>query len=106
MSRSSRGCRRRVLRRCRNGSGNVRPKVERGRASPTRRSQRRPHIERSLGGTSTSIHRAETSRHTFDCIYRYGSSLTDAIGYVDPGETSEVLVSDGQIVEFYFPENT
>ncbi len=48
----------------------------------------------------------ETSGNAFDCIYRYGNSLTDAIGYVDPGETSEVLVSDGQIVEFYFPENT
>ncbi|MGH8948783.1 MAG: hypothetical protein ACRDXF_07985, partial [Acidimicrobiia bacterium] len=44
-----------------------------------------------------------TSGDAFDCIYRYGNSLTDAIGFVDPGETSQVRVSDGQIVEFAFP---
>ena len=44
-----------------------------------------------------------TSGDAFDCIYRYGNSLTDAIGFVDPGETFQVKVSDGQIVEFAFP---
>lgn len=44
-----------------------------------------------------------TSGDAFDCIYRYGNSLTDAIGFVDPGETFKVRVSDGQIVEFAFP---
>ena len=39
-----------------------------------------------------------TSGDAFDCIYRYGNSLTDAIGFVDSGETFKVRVSDGQIV--------
>jgi hypothetical protein len=45
----------------------------------------------------------DTSGDAFDCIYRYENSLTDAIGFVDPGETFTVRVSDGQIVEFAFP---
>jgi hypothetical protein len=47
-----------------------------------------------------------TSGDTFDCVYRYGNTLTDAIGFVDPGETFEVMVNDGQVVEFEFPAHS
>jgi hypothetical protein len=36
----------------------------------------------------------------FQCLVKHENALSDAIGYVDPGESFVMLVRDGEIVEF------
>jgi hypothetical protein len=43
---------------------------------------------------------------TFSCITPYHNAMTEAIGFVDLGDTTNVVVEDGEITAFAFPEHT
>jgi hypothetical protein len=43
---------------------------------------------------------------TFHCRVPYHNAMTDAIGYTDQGDTNRVVVEDGVITEFAFPEHS
>ncbi|HJQ90752.1 MAG TPA: hypothetical protein VJ950_03545 [Acidimicrobiia bacterium] len=42
----------------------------------------------------------------FTCRTPYHNAMTDAVGYVDDGDTNRVVVEDGVITQFNFPEHT
>lgn len=42
----------------------------------------------------------------FTCRVPYHNAITDAIGFVDQGDTNRVVVEDGVITEFGFPEHS
>ena len=60
----------------------------------------------AIGGRLTLDCRAQASPGVLRCSRAYHNVMTDAIGYVDPGETSRIAVEDGLITEFVFPEHT
>lgn len=48
----------------------------------------------------------ENTPGVFTCNVPYHNALTDAIGHIDSGDTNRVVVEDGVITEFEFPEHT
>jgi hypothetical protein len=48
----------------------------------------------------------QPSPGTFSCRVPYHNALTDAIGHVDSGDIIRVVVEDGVITEFGFPEHS
>ena len=60
----------------------------------------------AIGGRLSLDCREQATPGAFTCTVAYRNAATDAIGYVDQGEISDVVVEDGVITEFYFPEHT
>ena len=60
----------------------------------------------AIGGRSTLDCQAQDTPGAFTCNTPYHNAMTDAIGYVDSGDTSRFVVEDGLITEFAFPEHT
>ena len=60
----------------------------------------------AIGGRLTLNCTENTHGGVFACHTPYHNALTDAIGYVDGGDTNRVVVEDGVITEFGFPEHT
>jgi hypothetical protein len=56
----------------------------------------------AIGGRLTLLNCGEpaTSGDPFSCDVKYENTFTDAIGFVDPGESIEMMVMDGRIVQF------
>lgn len=58
------------------------------------------------GRLTLECRQASTPGQSFSCRVPYHNALTDAIGYVDSGDTNRVVVEDGVITEFGFPEHS
>ncbi|HEY7584224.1 MAG TPA: hypothetical protein VIB78_11495 [Acidimicrobiia bacterium] len=59
----------------------------------------------TIGGR-LNLNCVETASGTFSCTTPYHNAMTDAIGYVDGGDFSRVVVEDGVVTEFAFPVHT
>lgn len=59
----------------------------------------------AIGGRLTLNCIEETAPGVFTCRTPYHNAMTDAIGYGDSGDTNEVVVEEGVITEFVFPEH-
>lgn len=60
----------------------------------------------AIGGRLTLNCRETATPEAFSCNTPYHNSLTDAIGFVDNGDTGPVVIEDGVITEFGFPEHS
>ena len=60
----------------------------------------------AIDGRLTLNCNEQTTPGTFICSVPYHNALTDAIGYSDSGDTNRVVVEDGVITEFGFPEHS
>jgi len=61
----------------------------------------------AIGGRlALSCYERTATPGTFTCYVPYHNAMTDAIGYSDGGDTIDVVVEDGVITEFAFPEHS
>jgi hypothetical protein len=60
----------------------------------------------AIGGRLTLDCSETSTPGEFSCRTPYHNAMTDAIGLVDPGDTSRIVVKDRVITEFAFPEHT
>ncbi len=62
--------------------------------------------QKAIGGRLTMDCTELQTVGEFTCRVRYHNTLTDAIGFTDGGDTNTVVVDDGVITTFAFPEHT
>ena len=62
--------------------------------------------EKAIGGRLTVDCTERQTPGEFTCRVPYHNTLTDAIGFSDGGDTNPVVVNDGVITTFGFPEHT
>jgi hypothetical protein len=60
----------------------------------------------AIGGRLTLDCQAQDTPGVLSCRTRYHNGMTDAIGFVDSGNTSRIVIEDGLITEFAFPRHT
>ncbi len=61
--------------------------------------------QKAIGGR-LSLECTESAPGTFSCRTPYHNAMTDAVGYIDFGDTTSVVIEDGVITEFAFPEHS
>lgn len=60
----------------------------------------------AIGGRLTLDCQAQDTPGVLSCRTPYHNAMTDAIGFGDSGDTSRIVVEDGLITEFAFPQHT
>jgi hypothetical protein len=68
--------------------------------------RREAAYQAAIGGRLTLNCTQQKTPGVFTCNTPYHNALTDAIGFADRGDTNRVVVKDGVIREFSFPEHT